>query len=107
MGSQSEQHFSGTISDVDTATNSLTLRTSDGQEKKFKANASSKVNLGSMGTKFSDLKEGQHVTITAKGDAIVSISQSSASGSSTGSGSYGSGSSTGSGPSTGSGSDNR
>ena len=68
-----QQIFSGTIVSLDSATKAVELRMPNGEQKKFTLDADTKYNLDKSGATFSDLKEGQQITIMAKGDDVLSV----------------------------------
>src|SRR5581483_4859041 len=69
------QKFDGTIVVLDVPTNSITIRTSDGQQRRFTADANTRFNLSHAGSSMSDLRSGQQVTITAKGNQALEIEE--------------------------------
>jgi hypothetical protein len=71
------QDVAGTISQVDAAANSLTIKKKDSTDATFKADTATTITLDGKAAKLADLKSGHEVSLTMDGLKVVSIKASS------------------------------
>jgi hypothetical protein len=70
---QTEEKVAGSVVSVDSAANQITVKTPEGRLRVFSVDFSTKYNLNAAAGMLSDLKEGQSITITAKGMKALSV----------------------------------
>lgn len=70
----------GTIKSVDAAKSSLTVTDKGGKDVTVSVNKDAKITLDGKAAKLSDLKAGQHVTVTHEANKASAISAKSAGG---------------------------
>ena len=73
---QIRQTFTGTVLKIDEKAGKLTMKTWDNQQKEFSIDSTTALTLGSTAAKFSELKAGQQIILTAQGNKAVSVALS-------------------------------
>ena len=73
MAADPGNSVSGTVKNIDMASNILTVQTSEGTELAYSVDSQTKIVLNGQPGTLADLKAGQYVKIEAKGKKAVTI----------------------------------